>query len=244
MIYRNQFILSVFILFCSSYLQAMNTFNDKKINSDYLSLSQLNELNEKNRIIISFGESLSREALSIARINEYSWEINGGDFNESGKGEGLLKFVFQNPGQYTISLTPTNVVHDIHEGSCNHGAESKQFEIIVLSIKLEFLFEQSTFSVPIKGGVDVSGTVMSIPVVFSSYDNKDTQIEGLKIITSGVNTTIHGVLKNQEVALSQGQNTINIGLHGVASPDTYIMFDFYYYDDLIATYYCPNKINK
>jgi hypothetical protein len=82
----------------------MNTLNDKKINSDYLSLSQLNELNEKNRIIISFGESLSLQALSIARINEYSWEINGGDFNESGTGEGLLNVVFQNPGQYTISL--------------------------------------------------------------------------------------------------------------------------------------------
>ena len=85
---------------------------------------------------------------------------------------------------------------------------------------------------------------MSIPVVFSSYDKKDTQIEGLKMITSGVNTSIEGALKNQKATLSQGFNTLNFSLNGVATPDTYIMFDFYYHDDLIETYYYPNKINK
>jgi hypothetical protein len=170
--------------------------------------------------------------------------INGVDVNESGKGEGILNFVFQNPGQYTVSLTPSNVVHSSHEGSCNHDAESKQLEIIVLSTKFEFLFEQSSFSNPIKGGVDVSGNTLSIPVVFSSFDKQDNQIEGLKIITSGVNTSIEGVLKNQKATLSQGFNTLNFSLNGVATPDTYIMFDFYYQDDLISTYYYPNKINK
>ncbi len=244
MMCRNQFIVSVFILFCSTYLQAMNSFSDQKINSNFPSLAQLNELNEKRRIIISFGESLSVEALSIARLKEYSWMINGVDVNESGKGEGILNFVFQNPGQYTVSLTPSNVVHSSHEGSCNHDAESKQLEIIVLSIKLEFLFDQSSFSNPLKGGVDVSGNTMSIPVVFSSFDKQDTQIEGLKIITSGVNTSVEGELKNQKVTLSQGLNTLIFNLKGVATPETYIMFDFYYQDDLISTYYYPNKINK
>jgi hypothetical protein len=241
---RNQFIVSVFILFCSSYLQAMNSCSDQKINSNFPSLAQLNELNEKNRLIISFGESLTKEKLAIARINEYSWEINGVNIKESGNGEEILSFIFETPGQYNISLIPSNPVHDNHEGSCNHAVESKQLEIIVLSTKFEFLFEQSSFSNPIKGGVDVSGNTMSIPVVFSSFDKQDTLIEGLKIITSGVNTSVEGELKNQKVTLSQGLNTLIFNLKGVATPETYIMFDFYYQDDLIETYYYPNKINK
>ena len=85
---------------------------------------------------------------------------------------------------------------------------------------------------------------MSIPVVFSSFDKQDTQIEGLKMITSGVNTSVEGELKNQKATLSQGLNTLIFNLKGVATPETYIMFDFYYQDDLIETYYYPNKINK
>ena len=222
----------------------MNSFSDQKRNSDFPSLAQLNELNEKMRIIISFGESLSVEALSISRLKEYSWMINGVDVNESGKGEGILNFVFQNPGQYIVSLIPSNVVHSSHEGSCNHALEPKQFEVIVLSTKFEFLFDQSSFLNPLKGGVDVSGNTMSIPVVFSSFDKQDTQIEGLKMITSGVNTSVEGELKNQKATLSQGLNTLIFNLKGVAIPETYIMFDFYYHDDLIETYYYPNKINK
>jgi hypothetical protein len=244
MVHRNLLIISVSLLICTTY-----SFSAKKSENSYeleknTTLSQTNCLNENKKIFISFGESLSLQALSIGRINEYSWEINGGDFNESGTGEGLLNVVFQNPGQYTVSLTPSNVVHSSHEGSCNHDTESKQLEIIVLSIKLEFLFDQSSFSNPIKGGTDISGTILSIPVVFSSYDKKDAQIEGLKIITSGVNTSIEGTLKNEKATLSQGLNTLNFSLNGVATPETYIMFDFYYQDDLIETYYYPNKINK
>ena len=244
MIYRNQLFISVCLLFFSSFLYALNNV---KIENSFIECTYLNHisaLNEKNRLVISFGESLTKEKLAIARINEYSWEINGSNIKESGNGEEILSFIFETPGHYNISLIPSNPVHDNHEGSCNHAVESKQLEIIVLSTKFEFLFEQSSFSNPLKGGVDVSGNTMSIPVVFSSFDKQDTQIEGLKFITSGVNTSVEGELKNQKVTLSQGLNTLIFNLKGVATPETYIMFDFYYQDDLIETYYYPKKINK
>jgi hypothetical protein len=244
MIYRNRLIISVFLLFCNSFLFEINDFRAQGFSNEIPQLSSITELNNKKRLHISFNESLTKEKLSISQLEEYSWEVSGDEINKTGKGEGILNFVFQNPGQYIVSLIPSNVVHSSHEGSCNHALEPKQFEVIVLSTKFEFLFDQSSFLNPLKGGVDVSGNTMSIPVVFSSYDKKDTQIEGLKMITSGVNTSIEGALKNQKATLSQGFNTLNFSLNGIASVDTYIMFDFYYHDDLIATYYCPNKINK
>jgi len=244
MIYRNQLIISVYLLVFSSFLRAENNFIANNNSNESAFLTQVSALNENNKLIISFGESLTKEKLAIARINEYSWDIKGDNINKSGKGEEIFSFVFENPGQYNISLTPSNPVHDNHEGSCNHAVESQQLEIIVLSTKIEFLFDQSSFSNPLKGGVDVSGNTMSIPVVFSSFDKNVAQIEGLKMITSGVNTTIEGELKNQKVTLNQGLNTLIFNLKGVATPETYIMFDFYYQDDLIETYYYPNKINK
>lgn len=244
MIYRNQLIISVCLLFFSSFLYAENYEKIEKRVIEYTYLNHSGALNEKNRLVISFGESLTKEKLSIARINEYSWDIKGDNINKSGKGEEIFSFVFENPGQYNISLTPSNPVHDNHVGSCNHAVESKQLEIIVLSTKIEFLFDQSSFSNPLKGGVDVSGNTMSIPVVFSSFDKNVAQIEGLKIVTSGVNTTIEGELKNQKITLNPGLNTLIFNLKGVATPETYIMFDFYYQDDLIETYYYPYKINK
>ena len=76
MIYRNQLIISVCLLFFSSFLYAENYEKIEKRVIEYTYLNHSGALNEKIRLVISFGDSLTKEKLSIARINEYSWVIS------------------------------------------------------------------------------------------------------------------------------------------------------------------------
>jgi hypothetical protein len=196
--------------------------------------------NQKNDIIISFGEKLNSNNLSIPEIEEYSWNITNNDsYKINGIGRQILDVIFQKPGEYEVVLNHTE---KNSTKACNHSNEKIVYRLEVQYEKYEFLVDELELSKSIIGNLETNGIVVSIPIIYSSYYNKQGDLKGLKMISSGVNTCIIGEVINKNTPLQVGKNLISFNLSGKATPNTYIMFDFYNQDNLIQTYYLPNII--
>ena len=193
-----------------------------------------------NYILISFSEKLNSNIISISDIEEYSWDISNNDsYKINGIGKQILDVKFEQPGEYDIVLSHTEKTNT---KACNHGSESILYRLKVLDSKYEFLFDEITLSKSIMGDVESKGLILTVPVIYSCYYDKPVDRQGLKMISSGVNTTIIGEVINKDTPLQVGKNLISFNLSGKATANTYIMFDFYNQDNLIQTYYLPNVI--
>ena len=235
------FALSAFFSI-SSFVQSQTPITTFKPESG-ISLTQNNNLStddQVNNILISFGEKLNSNIISISDIEEYSWKITNGDsFNIHGIGKQIMDILFEIPGEYDVVLNHTEKTS---AKACNHGSEKIIYRLKVLDSKYEFLFDELTLSNTLVGNVESKGIILSIPIIYSSYTNKAGQLEGLNMISSGVNTSIIGEVVGKDTPLQVGKNLISFSLSGKATPNTYIMFDFYNQDNLIQTYYLPNVI--
>jgi hypothetical protein len=194
----------------------------------------------ETNITISFGEKLDSRILSISEIDDYSWTIFIDD-NTKIKGEGnkIYDVLFEKPGQFEVILNHRKKPND---SECQHHNEQINLRLSVLDYKYEFLFDELVFSRSLKGNTDASGIILTVPIIFSSYYNNLGDLSGLKMISSGVNTSLIGEVMNKDKHLQNGKNIISFTLSGKAIPNTYVMFDFYYHDKLIQTYYLPNVI--
>ena len=240
------FLISICILLCCfnkisaqtseiKYQQVKNSGIDNKNQS-----IEVNNINNKKSIFISFGEKLSRKLISISHINEYDWKITGDNIDLiSGQGDNLFDIIFEKPGTYAIVFIHNEKNNNMQ---CQHGDDKRNFQLIVLDEKIEFLFDDSELSNPLIGGVELSGTVLTIPVIYSSYDNIPGKLIGLKVISAGINTTLIGEIKNPNSELKLGLNNISFNLSGKATSNTYIMFDILKDSVLLQTYYFPTKV--
>ncbi len=214
------------------YLESDNeaTFSNENLSND----------DKINYMLISFGEKLNSNIISISDIEEFSWEITNNDsYKINGIGKQILDVKFEQPGEYDIVLSHTEKTNT---KACNHGSESILYRLKVLDSKYEFLFDEITLSKSIMGDVESKGLILTVPVIYSCYYDKPGDRQGLKMISSGVNTTIIGEVINKDTPLQVGKNLISFNLSGKATANTYIMFDFYNQDNLIQTYYLPNVI--
>jgi hypothetical protein len=235
------FALSAFFSI-SSFVQSQTPITTFKPESG-ISLTQNNNLStddQVNNILISFGEKLNSNIISISDIEEYSWKITNGDsFNIHGIGKQIMDVLFEIPGEYNVELNHTEKTNT---KACNHSSESIFYRLKVLDSKYEFLFDELSLSKSITGNVESKGLTLTIPVIYSCYFDKPGDSQGLKMISSGVNTSIIGEVVGKDTPLQVGKNLISFNLSGKATSNTYIMFDFYNQDNLIQTYYIPNVI--
>jgi hypothetical protein len=240
------FLISICILLCwfnkisaqssdLKYQQVINSGVDNKNQS-----IDVNNIDNQKSIFISFGEKLSRDLISISHINEYDWKITGDSIDLiSGQGDNLFDIIFEKPGTYAIVFIHNEKNNNMQ---CQHEDDNRNFQLIVLDEKFEFLFDNSELSNPLIGGVELSGTVLTIPVIYSSYDKTLGKLIGLKVISAGINTTLIGEIKNPNSELKQGLNNISFDLYGKATSNTYIMFDIIKDNVLLQTYYFQTKV--
>jgi hypothetical protein len=209
-------------------------------NESAFSNKNLSDDDQINYVLISFGEKLNSTILSISDIEEFSWNITRGDsFNIQGKGKQLIDVLFEIPGEYNVELNHTERTNT---KACQHANEKIAFRLKVLNEKYELLFEELTLSKTLFGNVESKGVILSLPIIYSNYYNKVGNVDGFKMISSGVNTSIIGEVMNKEIPLQSGKNVISFSLSGKATSNTYIMFDFYKHDKFLQTYYLPTLI--
>lgn len=159
-------------------------------------------------------------AFSYDLANSTSWELttSTGQVLKNGTGS-IENEVFNEPGNYVLQI------HAIHNPNSCDDSTPEKLNIKATAMKMEFDFSTVKFSKNIKGGQSVKGIVVSINAMYSSYENSVvTYTNGFK--TAGVGTSIFGKLKNGQLTLQQGVNTLEFVLDGQATTGNYIMFDF------------------
>lgn len=194
---------------------------------------------DEQKIILSYGKSLHDLGDEISA--QVMWIITDMDKNEviaSGSGDDLAKYVFKKPGMYQVDINE-NIIHD--SNSCNHKHFPEKMLVEVSPLKMDFDFKSVKLSRNIIGGQSVNGTILSVDVRFSSYDNSDSfYTQGFN--TAGVRTSVVGKLKNGQKRLQNGINTLEFNLEGQATKNTYIMFDFVDINGNVQSYGFTNKI--
>ena len=217
MIYHKNKILVVVLLFVT-FGQVSKSFaqNENKF-------SQNSEVRQ-----VYFGEGLPIEIFNNMEMNNLSIGIK----NEQSKSiatktsESLEDFTFSVPGTYTIELASENIADSGHE-ECNHSDHNRTVLIEVLPYSIQFDFDKMKLSSEIVGGKEMANETLTIPVIVKTFSGGGLKTQELKVSAAGVNTTLEGNSKEENLTLNEGVNLVTYQLNGSASKNTYIMFDFY-----------------
>ena len=199
-------------------------------------IGQINNRLEARAEVIGYNEPFS-----FALPEVISWELK----NESGSvmknGEGELKdFIFNKPGNYKLMISE-NKNHNAT--GCEHAHYPEEIEIEVNPIKLNFDFNTIQFSEDIVGGKTLSGSIVKINANFSTYDNSVTEYKyNQGFTTFGVGSTITGKLKNGEISLIPGVNTLEFELDGAAEQGNNIQINFVDFNGEVQPYSLTPKM--
>lgn len=214
-----QFVFAVLMmLFSGNILFAQNKNNTQNIQEENLSTSY-------------------NTPFSYILENETPWSLKNAQGQIINKGIGSIENqVFTEPGNYTLQIAATP-----HNNSCEHDHSPKNLTINVSQQRMVFDLSSVKFSQNIIGGQSAKNSTVTVKVDYSSYDNTST-VYKQSFATSGVGTSVSGKLKNGEVTLKQGINTLEFVLDGQASKGTYITLDFIDINGKVQPYGLTQKI--
>lgn len=170
--------------------------------------------------IIAFGENL--EGLISGIDERTNWTITGASGTVvSGNGPSLCAHVFEQPGQYVVSLQePPHAETD----ECRHTRMPAQVEVRVGEVRMRFVMEGIIFTEEL-GSSFTEGMRMRVPMEVALYKDATAEYEVPEARSAGVGSTLvaHPVLK--KVNLTNGVHVLEFSLSGSAESGSYIMFD-------------------
>lgn len=186
---------------------------------------------------ISFGEKIDFGEIE----NTSSWTINSTQENMgiSLTGSQINDYIFKKPGIYEISFFE-NKVHN--KGECNHPPFQEKMIVKVSPYQMKFDFSTIKFSESIVGGKELLNAEVSVEVDFESYNYQKATFSNPRLSVVGLGAAIVGSATNNKIILTSGRHKIVYQLNGIASKETYIMFDFFDIKNQIQCYYYPTKI--
>jgi hypothetical protein len=182
---------------------------------------------QTTEIKISFDEYITSSSLPGSGLDEASWGI----FNDkgveisSGNAKEIFNFKFEKHGDYYIRFVHEHK-HNEHAATCNHYAMPNEVKVIVNSKKIIFHTEKISFSKKISADTPADGIIMFVPVTIIDQKNS-IEIPMNRIAQSiGINTSVAGFLKLNQMKLNPGNHVLEYNLTGKATKGTYIGFDF------------------
>jgi len=133
----------------------------------------------------------------------------------------LEDFRFSIPGNYSMRLIP-----DPRHRYCDHDHHDSVYRLRIAPYILTYRAETITFSKPHRAMQDLNDIVMEISVYLEAYHVDSLAIRYREVSTSGIGTSIQGMLDRNITHLYPGENRLRYHLHGLCSYETYIQFDF------------------
>lgn len=189
--------------------------------------------------VISYGDKIDFGAIEKGVM----WTISSRDANVNViylSDNEINNFVFAKPGTYEISFKETKKQLD-HE--CSHPQFKERMAIKVSPIKMTFDFSKISFSEKIRKGSNCDQIFITVPVIVAIKDLQTAKIEVSNVMVAGVGSQIIAKPTNAEIILKNGVQLITYQLSGVATRETYLMFDFVDNNNNIQTYYQPEIVN-
>lgn len=180
--------------------------------------------------VISFGEKVDFGTMDTSIM----WTITNAEnnINITLQGNEINTYVFLQPGEYDINFQENKK----HDDDCNHPMFPERFRIKVTPVKLSFDFSKITFSEKIERGRNYSNLIISVPVTITSKDNSITKLSAPGMSVSGVGAAFRAVPAQNEIILNNKIQLLKYKLSGIVDKETYLMFDFYDFNNQVQTY--------
>lgn len=157
-----------------------------------------------------------------------STEVSGNDIND---------YIFQNPGEYEINFQEI----ERHDEACHHPMFPEKFLIKVASEKLSFDFSKISFSKQLQKGSNID-VIITVPAKVLTKDNRDIKLPVPKVLVSGIGISLNVLPMKNEIILDNNIQLLKYKLSGNIDKETYLMFDFYDFNNQVQTYNLPQKI--
>jgi hypothetical protein len=221
-------LLLFFILIMVSFTaigQNANSVGKGKGNSDDNGIFKTISFGEKN----DFGEVDSSAKWTIINTTDDTVvNLNGNQIND---------FIFEKPGTYELRFFGNDKRNDGgHKEDDNHSLFPEKIIIKVSSIKMIFDFSKIVFSEKIQKGKNCNNIVITVPVKISVKGNKGMKLKSPNLVIAGIGSELIAKPVQQEVVVSNGIQLLKYQLSGTVNKETYLMFDFFDFNNQVQTY--------
>lgn len=186
--------------------------------------------------IISFGEKVDLGEIDPA----VSWTISNSKNNlfTSLQGNEINSFVFQDPGIYDVIYQENKS----HQGECDHSVFPQKFSIKVDEVKIVYDFTKVSFSEKIERGRNYTDLIISVPVKIDVKETSKTKLPAPSLFIAGLGVALTAEPETKEILLDGKAKELKYKLSGTVNRDTYLMFDFYDFNNKAQTYNHPQFI--
>lgn len=168
---------------------------------------------------ISFNETITLKKIE----NNTTFTISSEFGTVNLIGDAINQYKFKKPGSYLIKVFQPKKAS---EEECNHPILPSEIMVNVSRIKMKFDQSKLKLSQLIHKNTETSGIQLSIPVTIQTFDSNPVTIDLSPVNSSGIGTSITATLRDEFKQLSSGKHLLVYDLNGVATQNSYIMFDF------------------
>lgn len=168
---------------------------------------------------ISFNETITLKKIE----NNTTFTISSEFGTVNVIGDAINQYKFKKPGSYLIKVFQPKIAS---EEECNHPILPSEIIVNVSRIKIKFDQSKLKLSQLIHKNTETSGIQLSIPVTIQTFDSNPVTIDLSPVNSSGIGTSITATLRDEFKQLSSGKHLLVYDLNGVATQNSYIMFDF------------------
>lgn len=181
--------------------------------------------------VISYGEKIDFGNID-ASVN---WTITNSKSNiyTTIRGNEINDYLFQEPGEYEINFQE-NKKHD--EDDCNHAMFAERFRIKVAPVKLSFDFSKIQFSQKLEKGRNYSDLIITVPAKITVKDNAVTKLPAPGMSVAGLGVLLTAEPVEKEIFLDNKIQLLKYKVSGILNEQTYLMFDFYDFNNQAQTY--------
>jgi hypothetical protein len=187
--------------------------------------------------VISFDEKINFGNVDASA----KWTINNSEAKvfTSLDGKQINDYVFRQAGVYEIQFLETKK----HSEECNHPMFPDKITVKVNPVKMTFNFSKIQFSEKIERGRNYENLIISVPVTITAMDNSTAKLPAPGLSIAGIGVELAAKPMNDDVEVKNGIQVLKYKVSGMIKSESYLMFDFFDFNDGVQTYNLPQRIN-
>lgn len=180
--------------------------------------------------VISFGEKIEFGDID----SSISWTVSNSknNINISLRGNEINDYVFDETGEYDIHFQENKK----HDDECTHPMFAERFRIKVEPVKLLFDFSKIQFSEKLEKGKNYTNLIITVPVQITTKDNLVTKLPAPGMSVAGLEVLLTAQPVEKEIILTNKVQLLKYKVSGIINRETYLMFDFYDFNNQVQTY--------
>ena len=222
-----------FLLFILIAMSCATIAQNKIDNVNYGSRTDVKQFYK----IISFGDKIDFGNIDASVRWTITNSVEG--ISEILNGNQINNYSFQQQGEYVVRFSEVKKDAEV----CDHAPFEEKMIIKVNPIKLSFDFSKIKFSEVIQRDKSYDDLIIVIPVTITTKDNLITKLTAPGLSIAGIGVSLTAKPLNGEVEVKNGIQLLKYKVSGIVNKETYLMFDFYDFNNQVQTYNLSQIIN-